>query len=475
MKLSEKKASRRKALKYIGAGAIVAAAAAAGVYYTSTPPTPTAPTTTPTTSTTAPTTTVKPVSLTAYNISYQNDFFKQKFSDWNSTHPNVQATFQPLADYYTEIASILSSTPDKADIVRVNPGYMAPYAEAGWIVDLEDLPGLQDILAQVEPARRPELVYNGKTYSLPTSTGYMNLMLYNQKYLSQAGFDHPPATLNELVEQSKAIRDKGIVKYPLAFHLKPSERRIDWSWYNVAIWMGGKTLYDENWKPTYLDSKSPGYRSLQFITDCINQHKVTDIAAVEWDTFKVNDLLMKGDCAFIESDPFQMSTVHNPTKSPQAANIQIFQTPESHYTWVKSDAYSITQACKKKGVDYFNGAWEFLKWYAGPTKDSFTYAYAAQGFEEHTCYTSLNTDPALRQIWSGFADVNAIDEQVNHALSLQEFSPPHKTKFYLRWVNDYLLANLQDAVLQRKTVEAALNAIDQGFQSLAKQYGLPKR
>jgi hypothetical protein len=78
-------------------------------------------------------------------------------------------------------------------------------------------------------------------------------------------------------------------------------------------------------------------------------------------------------------------------------------------------------------------------------------------------------------VWSKFGDLNAIDEQANHALSLQEFSPAHKTKFYLRWVNDYLLANLQDAVLQRKPVDVALNAIDQGFQSLAKQYGLPKR
>lgn len=419
----------------------------------------------------------KNIELTVANISYQSDWIKQKIeSEWNAKHPDIHVTYLPLADYYTEIVSIFTSTPEKVDIVRTNPGYMAAWVDAGWITNIDDnLEGFSNILSKIEPTRRFELSYNGKYYGLPTFTGYMAILLYNERYLKQAGFDHPPETLDEFLQQCLAIKNQSILEYPMAWHLKGSERRIDWTWYEFTLMKGGENLYDDNWNPTYLTRSSPGYEALQFIIDCIYKYKIMDPAAVEWDTFKVVDMLMKGDCVFAPADPFHLPNVNNPEISPEAGNIKMALMPQSHYTWVKTDQFSITKACRDKGPDYYQAAWKFLKWFCGPEKDSLTYMYASEALTMHTCYSSLNNDPTLRVTWSQFMNLSLIDAQAKFARSLQDFSPVHKTSFYLPWVNDYLIPNLQAAILLTKSVEDALLSIHQGFETLAAEYGLPER
>lgn len=384
-------------------------------------------------------------------------------------------TYQPLADYYTEILGIFASTPEAVDIVRTNPGYLSPWVDAGWITDIGHLDGYTGILNQVEAARRFELLYNGKYYGLPSYTGYMAIMLYNERYLQLAGIDHPPTTLQEFVDQCLAIKDQGIMEYPMAWHLKGSERRVDWAWYEFGLLNGGETLYDDNWDPTYLDPGSPGYEGLQFITDCIYEHEIMDPAAVEWDTFKVVDMLMKGDAVFVPTDPFQLANVNDPEQSAEAGNLKLALFPENHRNWVKTDAFSITQSCRDKGQDHFDAAWEFLQHFTGPAEDSMTYMYAEEGLLMHSCYTTMNEDPAIRNIWDDYYNVTLKDEQSGYATSLQEYSPAHKTAFYLPWVNDYLIPNLQAAILQTKSIADSLQAMHQGFEDLADEYGLPER
>lgn len=416
------------------------------------------------------------IELTIANISYQSDWLEQKIeSEWNANHPDIQVTYLPLADYYTEIVSIFTSTPERVDVVRTNPGYLAPWVDAGWITNIDDLDGLNDIISEVEGPRQYELLYNNKYYGLPDHTGYMAIMLYNERYLQQAGFDHPPETLDELVQQCLAIKNQGIMDYPMAWHLKGSERRIDWAWYEFALLKNDEPLYDDNWNPTYLNADSAGYESLQFIIDCIYEYKIMDQAAAEWDTFKVVDMLMKGDCVFAPADPYHLPNVNNPETSAEAGNIKMVLMPENHYTWVKTDQFSITEACRNKGADYYQAAWKFLKWFCGPGNDSLTYMYASEALSMHTCYSSLNNDPVLRGIWSEYMNLSLIDEQSKLTRSLQDYSPVHKTKFYLPWVYDYLIPNLQSAILLTKSVDDSLQAIHEGFDVLASEYGLPER
>ena len=81
----------------------------------------------------------------------------------------------------------------------------------------------------------------------------------------------------------------------------------------------------------------------------------------------------------------------------------------------------------------------------------------------------------LRATWSQYMNVSLLDEQARFARSLQDFSPVHKTKFYLPWVNDYLIPNIQSAILLTKSVDDALQDVNQGFDTLAAEYGLPER
>jgi hypothetical protein len=142
---------------------------------------------------------------------------------------------------------------------------------------------------------------------------------------------------------------------------------------------------------------------------------------------------------------------------------------------VKTDQFSITKACKEKGRPHFDAAKDFLKWFCGPGPDSLTYSYAKERLSMRSCYSSLNDDLTIRANWASHMDVDLVDQQARFAISLQDFSPVHKTSFYLLWVNEYLIPNLQAAIQRTESIEKALNTVNDGFMRLSREFGLPNR
>ena len=49
---------------------------------------------------------------------------------------------------------------------------------------------------------------------------------YNKKILSKAGYEAPPATWEELIQQAKTIKEKGLVKYPIVWSWAQAEAAI---------------------------------------------------------------------------------------------------------------------------------------------------------------------------------------------------------------------------------------------------------
>ncbi|MDP0984076.1 extracellular solute-binding protein, partial [Klebsiella variicola] len=67
--------------------------------------------------------------------------------------------------------------------------------------------------------------YDGKIWGMPwiLDTKYL---FYNEDMLKQAGISAPPKTFEELAEQAKIIKDKGIAKYPIVWSWSQAEALI---------------------------------------------------------------------------------------------------------------------------------------------------------------------------------------------------------------------------------------------------------
>ena len=65
--------------------------------------------------------------------------------------------------------------------------------------------------------------YEGKFYAVPWIND-TKFLFYNKKMLADAGFSAPPTTWDELVAQAKAIKDKGVVEFPIVWSLERRPR-----------------------------------------------------------------------------------------------------------------------------------------------------------------------------------------------------------------------------------------------------------
>src|SRR5207237_4025080 len=82
------------------------------------------------------------------------------------------------------------------DVVQMDTVWTARFSAAGWVDDWTSR--FTDAIKQDVPAAALGAVtYNGKLYGMPLFNSAKHLF-YNAKLLKEAGFDHPPATLEAM-------------------------------------------------------------------------------------------------------------------------------------------------------------------------------------------------------------------------------------------------------------------------------------
>ncbi len=99
------------------------------------------------------------------------------------------------------------------DVIEMDTIWTPQFASAGWVQDISDR-ATDAITSDVPESALSAVRFNGKLYGMPWFNSAKHLF-YNQKLLKDAGFDAPPATLDEFVEQAKATTEGGPVGFGL--------------------------------------------------------------------------------------------------------------------------------------------------------------------------------------------------------------------------------------------------------------------
>ena len=101
------------------------------------------------------------------------------------------------------------------DVIYVRDQYHASWVESGFLQPLDETDEINALYADMFPYNANQMQWKGKKYGLPYYTDF-DIFAYNEKMVSDAGFDKPPATLDELRKQAETMKQKGISDYPLA-------------------------------------------------------------------------------------------------------------------------------------------------------------------------------------------------------------------------------------------------------------------
>ncbi len=161
----------------------------------------------------------------------------------------------PYEDTLKEETLNFVSNSQQFDAILSDVVWPVNFADPGWVLPLDHFTGdakLADPALDMKdffPVWLASFTVNGKLYGLPFDS-YAGLLYYNKSMLKAAGFDHPPATWQELAEvYAPKLTDKGKNVYGYALQSARGETqtadafaRFLWPWGGRFLDIAGKTV-----------------------------------------------------------------------------------------------------------------------------------------------------------------------------------------------------------------------------------------
>ena len=237
----------------------------------------------------------------------------------NTTGIKVHQTIVPYNQRLNKIHTAVQGGGD-LDVVQMDTVWTARFAAAGWVQDLTSR--ITDALKQDVPAAALGAVtYNGKLYGMPLFNSAKHLF-YNARLLKEAGFEHPPATLDEFVAQAKATTRQG--QWGSLWSWKQSEALLC-DWLSLMFTQPGAQLLDSHGKAVF--HTMGGTEALQGMVDLLYHHRVADPASLESTEDDVNRMLQTGAYALTYNWEGVLPEANDPRKSRAAPHIRVALLP----------------------------------------------------------------------------------------------------------------------------------------------------
>jgi multiple sugar transport system substrate-binding protein len=177
------------------------------------------------------------------------------------------------------------------DVVLFDVIWPAEYATNGILLDASDriTPEME---AGVLPGAWTTVEYDGARYGMPwiLDTKYL---YFNQAMLEQAGIEAPPRTWAELSEQAQAIKDAGIVEYPIVWSWAQAEAVI--CDYTTLLSAFGGRFFDEQGQPAF--ATDGGLQALEYMVGTLGEG-LSNPNSVEYLEEDVRRVFQNGEAAF---------------------------------------------------------------------------------------------------------------------------------------------------------------------------------
>ncbi|HET7412134.1 MAG TPA: extracellular solute-binding protein [Pararhizobium sp.] len=218
---------------------------------------------------------------------------------------------------------------DKTLLAQASGGYDVVLFDVIWPAEYATSNILKDVTSRITPEMDKGILpgawttveYKDKRYGLPwiLDTKYL---FYNKEMLDKAGISSPPKTWAELLQDAKKIKDKGILKYPIAWSWAQAEAVIcDYT--TLVDAYGGKFLTD-NGKPAF--QTDGGLDALKYMVKSMKEG-LSNPNSKEFLEEDVRRVFQDGQAAFALNWTYMYNLANDPKQSKVAGHVGIEPAP----------------------------------------------------------------------------------------------------------------------------------------------------
>jgi multiple sugar transport system substrate-binding protein len=268
------------------------------------------------------------------------DFDKQFWDAWKQYYPNIPLNVgdqvQNIA--YNDLLDKLRTSAagnSAPDTVRLQILGGVEFAAKGYLAEIN----LADYNLKAEqfwPGALKSCTWNGKLYGIPSNNETM-AFAYNKKVFEKAGLDphSPPATWDDVVKYSKAIKDKtGKAGYGMVAKTNAGNTPFR---FMPVLWAYGSGALDEaEPNPTYqkvLINNEGGIAALQTFYDMyVRDHSVPTSALTNTQT-ENGDLFISEQIAMVVVHPSEFALMNDKLAKATGADKQVAQEVVENMTY----------------------------------------------------------------------------------------------------------------------------------------------
>ncbi|HHT0005897.1 extracellular solute-binding protein [Klebsiella quasipneumoniae] len=369
---------------------------------------------------------------------YSENDIRAMTSDFEKQHPDVKVNleFVPYEALHDKIVAARGAGGNGYDVVLF---------DAIWPAEFSRFDLLQDVSSRIAPDEREKIfpgamntvVYQGKTLGMPwiLDTKYL---YYNKAMLDKAGIKTPPVSWQQVMDDAKVLKDKGIVKYPLVWSWSQAEALV--CDYTTLVSGFGGSFY-QNGK---LDFSTPASLKAVTLMKTSLDQGLSNPASREYLEEDVRKAFSNGDAAFALNWTYMYNMANDPKQSKVAGDVGIVPAPGD--TPDKPGAVNGSMGLGiAKASQHLEEAWQYIHYLTSqPVQDK----YAKLSLP---VWKASYQDPAVAKGQESL--IAAADKSLNVMLSRPE------TADYSRLSNT-LQQQLQSVLQGKATPDVALKAVD---------------
>lgn len=348
------------------------------------------------------------------------------------------------------------------DVILVRDSFLGEWASAGWLQSIDGFEGIEQCKEDLPQGALAQMTFEGKLYGLPYYGG-RKILAYNEAHLKEAGIDSPPKTWDELLEQAKIIKEKGISENPIIFAM--SKNREIMLCVEVLVYARGGKLFDENNDPIFNKENSTTFEALEWAKEAIKVG-LLDEASISSDTYDCDNALAAGTATFSIVADFDLSKLNDPKASKTAGNMKMALVPGTDKvrsgtkSWIRF--YSITENSKQK-----ENAWKLVKFLGGRDKDGVYYVAkkwaltSGLGFVQKSLYEDKEIIESIKK----WGDPEVIRTQDEYEIA----APFRLTPWFAEWETE-AWGEFQKAVMGSKPIQIVLDELAEKAKELKAMY-----
>jgi multiple sugar transport system substrate-binding protein len=368
---------------------------------------------------------------------------------------NIKVNYEnhPAAQFRaTLVQRITANAP--IDLMWMNDAWTPEFAEAGWMVPINDIPQLMALNSDVSKFCVNYMTWKGRQYGTAYYGDHM-AFAYNTELLEKAGITKPPTTWDEVVSQSLQIKQRGVSEFPLLLSLAADAWLIE-MFSAIAFAHGGAFTIDG--QPVMNDPARGCVAALQWIQDAIHKHKIVSPAAANTNEIPGLRAFSSGQHALAVVPRYRIRSINDPAQSQISGKARIALMPvggnhTSNNTvgWMRF--FGLRPRARQNAARQENVV-KMLEWFTGKTSGGYNFQkMLVLDAGVPYCVPSLDQDPEIVAFWDKWAGDGARDIVTKQALLA--LPKDTVTPWFGEW-NETNNQALQAAFLNRATPAAAL-------------------